>query len=107
MEYYPTCILCSLELTWQFYICHDCEEDYGQYEEWAPWLQDAVRDEASRRMRIQRDAFLEILFDEELHSLGYDPEAACDACLYDPEEQDRVIDWNKPGYYWRIPARLV
>lgn len=63
MSYQPFCITCQAvrgitkQLTWSFYLCSDCEEEYGRTVEERrqngnEWLNFLINDEAKKRRRI-------------------------------------------------------
>jgi len=51
----PRCVCCGASVTFQFYLCTQCEAKYGKRkDEWDPWLLFLVNDEAKERMRQMR-----------------------------------------------------
>lgn len=48
----PKCVVCGKPITWAFYVCSDCEEQYGKRKDERPeWLTFLINEERMARYR--------------------------------------------------------
>ena len=74
----PTCVVCGKQITWRFYLCEDCSQEYGHLQSDRPeWVKYLVREEMRERKRSERgyypptiDRDITELSDAELYKHG-------------------------------------
>jgi hypothetical protein len=64
----PVCAICDRLTPWVFLLCPACQEEYGDREDWEPWLKYMADQERAARQRSRREAaagFHTVRYEEE------------------------------------------
>lgn len=60
----PVCVVCGRNVTWSFYLCADCEEEWGRRKADRPkWLTYLINEERMRRYNYKKQKEYEVSSD--------------------------------------------